>query len=72
MANSCEKVKADGDTFVKDEIQQNIATEKSGLDEKKALKIQYDEVDRGNLAEIDSKADQLKKDNATLTGLMET
>lgn len=53
MANNCEKVKSDGDQYVKQEIEQNNATEKEDIKEKKALKDDYLVNDRSNIGIVE-------------------
>jgi hypothetical protein len=72
MANNCEKVKSDGDQFVKQEIEQNNATEKENIKEKKALKDDYLVNDRSNIGIVDEKEVELVNANKELRQTLET
>ncbi len=60
-----------GDGFVKAEDEQNSATEKENIKEKKALKDDYLVNDRSNIGIVDEKEDELKKANLELKGELE-
>lgn len=64
-------MKSKGDASVKEEIAENVKTEKSGLDDKKALKSDYISTDKTYIAEVSNKADILTRDNEQLRALME-
>ena len=61
--NNCEKVKQDGQTYMKDENTSHTTTEKENMKEKKQLKNAYGEDDRCNIGDIDEKEHDLKTQN---------
>lgn len=71
-ANSCEKVKADGTSYEKDENEANIKTEKDNLKDKKTAKEEYKTTHTANIGNIDSKEADLKKENANTSSMLET
>ena len=71
-ANSCEKVKADGTSYEKDENEANIKTEKDNLKDKKTAKEEYKTTHTANIGNVDSKEADLKKENANTSSMLET
>lgn len=65
-------MKQNGEQFVKEELDSNVATEKDNLKDKKRLKEDYAEADKANIGEVAEEEERLKGENRILKDTLET